>query len=382
VQVNSYFGLANLPAAYETLFQGASVESIFLSFPWFQNFEKTILGKEEAVHVYGVEEKGASNRPLAGLLLRHAHQQGKFSPSILEGLSNYYTPYFGLILRDYGEELSRITDALTSSLGRDGRAWDVLDLRPLNLESPGVVALMNSLRESGFVFQKYFCFGNWYLDVAGRSYAEYFRALPKVITKNVPYMVRKLDRMARVRVEILTDEAHFDLDKRIAVYESIYNTSWREPEPYPLFMGGLIRTAAKKGWLRLGLLFLDEEPAAAQVWLVHGGIASIYKICYAEKFSHLSVGNVLTARLLQHVIDEDKVREVDYLSGDDSYKANWMSHRRERWGLMVFNPYTVKGSISMLRHVGGRRVKTAWNELSAKIPRHMSLGFPFANPTK
>ena len=43
---------------------------------------------------------------------------------------------------------------------------------------------------------------------------------------------------------------------------------------------------------------------------------------------------------MQHVIDTDHVEEVDYLTGDDAYKQDWMSHRRERIGLVAFNPRT------------------------------------------
>jgi hypothetical protein len=35
--------------------------------------------------------------------------------------------------------------------------------------------------------------------------------------------------------------------------------------------------------------------------------------------------------MLEHALGGDKVSEVDYLTGDDNYKSNWMSHRRERW---------------------------------------------------
>ena len=62
---------------------------------------------------------------------------------------------------------------------------------------------------------------------------------------------------------------------------------------------------------------------------------------------------------MEHVLDVDKVREVDYLTGDDKYKQDWMSHRRERWGILAMNPRTVRGALAILRHIGGRAVKRA-----------------------
>ena len=82
-------------------------------------------------------------------------------------------------------------------------------------------------------------------------------------------------------------------------------------------------------------------------WAIFRGCdrALIYKIAYDERFKKLSVGTVLTMYLGQHVIDHDKVREIDYGSGDDPYKKTWMSERRERWGLIGYNPATARGLI-------------------------------------
>ncbi len=64
---------------------------------------------------------------------------------------------------------------------------------------------------------------------------------------------------------------------------------------------------------------------------------------------------------MQHVIEVDQVREIDYLSGDDAYKQDWMSHRRERWGILAFNLRTFKGVLAACKHIGGRRLKSIFN---------------------
>jgi hypothetical protein len=42
---------------------------------------------------------------------------------------------------------------------------------------------------------------------------------------------------------------------------------------------------------------------------------------------------------------------IDYLSGDDAHKQEWMSDRRERWGVIAFNPLTVHGLCAAGQHV-------------------------------
>jgi CelD/BcsL family acetyltransferase involved in cellulose biosynthesis len=50
---------------------------------------------------------------------------------------------------------------------------------------------------------------------------------------------------------------------------------------------------------------------------------------------------------------------VDYLTGDDGYKKDWMSDRRERFGVSALNRRTVKGLALIARHFAARLVKRA-----------------------
>jgi CelD/BcsL family acetyltransferase involved in cellulose biosynthesis len=140
----------------------------------------------------------------------------------------------------------------------------------------------------------------------------------------------------------------------IGAYQQVYSASWKKAEPYPEFVAGLITTCADKGWLRLGLAWLGEKVIAAQLWIVAEGRAEIYKLAYDQACSRYSPGSLLTAHLMQQVLSVDGVSEVDYLTGDDGYKSAWMSQRRERFGLVAYNPRTLGGAAGMAREVAGR----------------------------
>ena len=163
------------------------------------------------------------------------------------------------------------------------------------------------------------------------------------------------------------------LEQAISAWKKIYDASWKKPEPFPNFVPGLIRICASRGWLRLGIAYYDGEPAAAQFWIVNNNRAIIFKLAYDEKFAKLSAGTLLTAYLMAHVLDKDKVHEVDYMIGDDAYKKSWMSHRRERWGIIAYNADTVRGSLlsaiqmlgALRRRIAGRYTKI--NKYNAKI---------------
>jgi CelD/BcsL family acetyltransferase involved in cellulose biosynthesis len=74
---------------------------------------------------------------------------------------------------------------------------------------------------------------------------------------------------------------------------------------------------------------------------VEAGTAFIHKLAYIEEAKPLSPGTSLSAALFQTVIDEDKVRFVDFGTGDDPYKRDWMEQQRHRWQLQAIDPRAV-----------------------------------------
>ena len=253
-------------------------------------------------------------------------------------------------------DVQGVLDVLASAIARHEGPWDTIDLRPLAADAPDFPALLNAFRKAGLAVQSYFCFGNWYLRVGGRSYAEYFEALPSQLKNTV---TRKRKQLEKLKSRIVVCDSETGLEEALRAYEQIYAVSWKIPEPYPHFISSLCRTCAGQGWLRLGVVYVDEQPVAAQIWIVHAGIAAIYKLAYDERFAKLSAGSILTAHLMQRAIDIDKVHEVDYLTGDDAYKRDWMSDRRERWGIMAFNLRTPRGLLAAARHFGAGAAKRA-----------------------
>ena len=363
LKVCRFLGVEGIPAHYTHLLDDASRRDFFLGLPWFINFERTIVSDGESVTVYGIESTDGSNHAFGAFPMWNRASDGILKPRVLQNLANYYTPHCGPILNE--AHSTECIQAFAHALSEDRRLFAAIDLRCLDPNGPTFLALVRALSDVGLAVQTYFQFGNWYLDLAGRSYAEYFSSLPTVLKKNVPYQTRRLERTYRVELKLITGPE--GLAQALSDYELVYHTSWREQEAYPGFIRGLADTALNSGSLRLGLLYADGVPVAAQFWLVHGRIASIYKIAYIESFSKFSVGTILTAHMMRHVIDVDKVTIVDYLSGDDHYKRDWMSHRRERWGIMAFNLRCLSGLALAARHLGGRRLNDIFRKVKARV---------------
>jgi len=367
-RVQVYSSLEELPHSLLDLFEAAERHDFFLTLPWFRNYIKTSLAPDDRVRIYGVTGTGEDQTNAGMLLMRSSTSPSSFfSSRKLQALANYYTCFFAPHLADSGTVPRGALQALAAAIAGEMPRWDCVELKPLDVDSKGFSLLVEALKTAGFVVQTYFASGNWYLPVNARSFAQYAEGLPSVMKNTLNRKRKKLEKSSRAKIEIVTGGN--GLDAAIEAYMKVYLASWKKPEPYPEFIPGLIRTCAAVGALRLGIVYVDGEPAAAQLWIMHNRRALIYKLAYDERFADLSVGTILSAALFEHALDIDRVSEVDYLSGDDAYKKDWMSHRRERWGILALNPRTPRGALAIARHVGGRAVKRAALALSSRF-RH------------
>ena len=258
-------------------------------------------------------------------------------------LSNFYTTQWGLTLAPevVGPDLLPMLRALR---GDDARPAS-LRFAPMDPQSHAYRMLHKALDIAGYAVFQYFAHGNWYLPVQG-DWADYLAARHGSLRSTIKRMRKRL-LADGATIEIATTQEA--LPRAMQGYQMVYASSWKKPEPVADFLPELGRLCARRGWMRLGVVWLEGKPIAAQFWIVANGRAAIYKVAYDEAYKHYAVGTVLTAALMQHIIDVDRVREVDYLIGDDSYKKRWMTHRRERRGIAAHDLWMVRGLAAAAR---------------------------------
>lgn len=358
MNVRIYSDIGQLPDSYAEMFREAEQGSYFYSMPWFRNLIQTTVAPGETPRLYGIESGARSEKALALLVARKMPRRlGPLSPRTLGGYANMYTTLFGPALGRSMGSAEDIADQFAQGISADASPWDVVQFDSLDHDSAFFGAFVDSLRKTGMVVQPYFHFGNWFEDTSHGSLEAYLGRRPSQVRNTLKRKGKKLDRSERADYGLVTDEN--GLEAAIEGYEQIYATSWKQPEPFPDFTPGLARTAAAAGSLRLGTIRIDGEPAAAQLWIVAGGCATIFKLAHDEHYKDMSLGSILTARMAQHVIEVDGVGEIDFGRGDDPYKSQWLSQRRERWGIIAFNPRTLHGAIRTVRHLGGRVLRRA-----------------------
>lgn len=206
------------------------------------------------------------------------------------------------------------------------------------------VAMAAAMRQAGWVVLTDPCDANHVLEVKGRSYAEYWASRPGALRETV----RRKGRKGDVVLRIATDFSQADWD----AYETIYTLSWKPGEGSPDFLRKWAMMDGVAGRLRLGIAEIDGQPVAAQFWTVEDGTAFIHKLAHDENFRKQSPGTLLTAAMFAHVIDQDRVDLVDFGTGDDPYKRDWMDSVRVRWRLRAWRRGSVQHWPSLVRAVG------------------------------
>lgn len=335
------------PADVAAFFAVAELDNFEFGADWYRNFVDYVDGVAGNAWFFVLREGDAVTTALPLL-----QQRGNFPQRCeLRSLANYYSALYSPLIST-ASTVEGLVLLLKSALRLAGSP-DSLTFRPLDPQSPAYQLLLKALRLAGLPAYEFFCFGNWYEPVR-QAWPAYLAERDGKIRSTIKRMGKKFAADGG-ELTILTGAS--DIERMLADYQSVYGASWKQAEPHANFIPGLIALCASKGWLRMGVARLQGRAIAAQLWMVAQGKVEIYKLAYDEAYKSYSPGTLLTQLLMQHVFEHDAAVEIDYLIGDDDYKRGWMSQRRERWGIIAFNPRRLGGLAGWAREALGRMAR-------------------------
>ena len=258
----------------------------------------------------------------------------------LSSLANFYSVEHELIAAP-GADLERGLTAILSEINAERPRWSCIRFSELDPRATSYGALVRQLRGARLAVECTPGAATWYETTNELDFDRYLAARPSQL-RNTWRRKRR-----RVRASHTLDFAFFsdgsDIQRAVSDYEQVYAASWKEREPFPEFIPGLIRLAAELGALRLGVYHVDRIPAAAQLWIVWRGTAVIYKLAHDKRLDEFSLGTLLTMDMVERILTSDTPHEINLGRGDDLYKSLWLSKRRERWGITAANLRTLDG---------------------------------------
>jgi len=352
MKVLVYSSFDDVAIEHRSAFSYPCQPNFLLSYDWFEVLYSTSLQPAWRPRIYVVcAHDGA---PQAALF---CCTKSESEARTLCSMTNFYAIEYSVSFANGAADRNAALAALLECIATERPRWHSVRLRLLKDSDPVSQAAAEGLSAKRFTTSRYFQYENWFLPVEG-SFDEYYARRSSQVRNTIERKSKKLRKTHATEIVVHRSVGQA-LDAAISGFETIYNASWKQPEPHVTFIPALTRRAAELGILRLGLLRVDGQPAAAQLWLTCAGRAIIYKLAYDERFADLGVGSILSKELFRGAIDDDHVQEIDYGVGSESYKKDWMTACRRLEGLEAHNLHTLLGlslsltdaSMSRLRHV-------------------------------
>ena len=317
MKFESYSSWRQLPESVNVLFEHAGNESMFFTREWFETLYATTFEDGQSLLLASVVDDGdvLALLPLVGA---NEHWQS---------FNHRYTALYSLLLAE--EKQAEVLVCLADGLSQ--LSIDSLQLNPIAEDDRNMLSLQQVLESAGYEYHQHFSFYNWVHFTQHQSFDGYMAERPAQLRNTIVRKRRKLEREHEYKICMFKGN---EVQQGLIDYHAAYSASWKAYEQYVALLDAMALNLSVPGWTRLAVLYIDGKAAAAQLWFVVQGKASIFRLAYDEEWKRYSPGSILTAYLMQYVIDVDKVEEIDFLTGNDAYKQDWMSVRRQRFRVL------------------------------------------------
>ncbi len=356
--IKQYRHFSELPGGYDLLFE----RGLFCRPEWFGLLMRNVYHENNELCLYAVERADSGQPQLLAPLRMTRADTAASGACMLASVShpeNFAETalMFAPDVEDRLEVLLALFRYLkTAANAAGGRRCDVLRLWPLAEHSELEKLVGSALKRAGFRIQYYANSYNRFESTAGQDYATYFAQRSANLRYSVRRRQRALEKSRRLSLAMYSTAE--ELNDAIPDYVSVSLHCWQKPSSmFNPEIQDMMRLAAAYGCLRLGILRVDGQPAAAQFWLVTTGVAHCARLAYHEDFKQFAVGVVLTNFMIAHVLDHDHVEKIDFGYGVEDYKGGWMKDARNYFGIMAFNPSTRAGCYYGAKHILGQPLK-------------------------
>jgi len=369
IDVQVYSDLDAVPDAIAAALARAGERSFFASPAWSRIVLRTAGSPADRPRLYAARSGG---RVLATLIVRERERAGPLKLRLVTSPSRGLDAFANGPQLD-AEDGAAGVHAIISAMLRAVPPVHVFRFECLEPGSRECRALLDALRRRHMLVRTFADrFFTCSEDVEGLTFDAYLQRRSPDMRAFIDRQAGALAASGRGRFELVTGGP--ELAAALVDYALVDLQSWKAQEPYPDCLARLLDTAARAGVLRLGLLYIDDRPAAAQIWIVSGGRATMWRSRFARQFALQSPGTVLTFEMIRHVLTVDAPSVTEFGPGDDPGRPQWLDRRHERIGVAVFNPHTAKGWGAAARHVIGIAAGSARRRLGAVRRRILAGG--------
>jgi Acetyltransferase (GNAT) domain len=220
--------------------------------------------------------------------------------------------------------------AFASELQRRRGEWDVMRLHYLPPGAVATSALREALESGGNATRMNPAPGNPFIALDS-SWDAYYAARSRRLKKSNNLTANRLKKAGEVRVDWLAPGAgdRASCDRFVAQAIAISGSSWKtrtgnsldNPGPQS-FIRRLSEVAARRGWLSIWILSVDNRPLAMEYQLIADGNVYGLRSDFDAEFEAISPGTYLSQHLLSQLFEKG-LRRYYMGPGNNAYKHRW-----------------------------------------------------------
>ncbi len=293
----------------------------------------------------------------------------------LKGLCVEYDGIFGRLDEAITRRLLGVLMSLTKS-----KEVDLICLNHVKVDS--------LLYKFSQTLPAYFCRGrfnkievHWSMTVP-EDIEDFYQARTRNHRHNLKKKVRRFEKEFSGRTKIVTYRHENELEEAATAAEKISSRTYQHGLGvgfiYDSALRSMLSTAAEKGWMRMSIIYVDEEPCAFQLGFYYGNMYYLDQVGYDHDWGKWSIGTVLFIKVLEDLCKEPSINRFDFGFGDADYKRNYSDRKHDEETVYIFAPrlypmmikglkstfHSLDSNMSSIIHkVGiGKKIKKAWRQ--------------------
>jgi len=323
---------------WNELLESSDADCLFLTWEWLHTWWKHLAHHRRLFIV--VVRSNATLVAVAPLALTVPRGVGVLAPPSLEflGTGVVGSDYLDVIVRRGAER--EAFEVLATYLARE-RA--VLRLAQCRARGSAVEALADVLRYNGWCESRRTTEACPFIRLVGHSWDSYLASLGSEHRYNFQRRLRNATKNLNVRFEQArsADQRRDALARLMTLHEMRWNArGGSEAFDTPAlrrFHEEFSQLALESRWLRLFVLWLNEEPAAALYGFHYNHVFYFYQSGFDPRHQKHSTGLVAMGLAIKSAIEEG-AQEYDLLHGREAYKFHWARDVRELDRLELYPP--------------------------------------------
>jgi CelD/BcsL family acetyltransferase involved in cellulose biosynthesis len=334
-QIDSAAGFRAVAAAWDDLWQRSEVTlptaRAELVAQWLETFAPR--AKVRGFLVWDEQ------RLLAALALVGRRAKGVLPVGDLA--SNYWSAS-GELLLDPAADGDAVLDLMAGAV--QDSPWPLLWLDLVPLETLRWEALARAFRRRGMCVVPHVRYQIGQVELGG-DFAAFEAKLSENLRRSLRKDLRRLERVAPVELELISDFTPEDVGARLREVFEIEARSWKNqpgqavlktPRMFDFYLrlGGQL---AAWGCLRVALLKQGGRPIAGELGWVAKGVYHSFKVAYDQEFREFGPGHLLRRFLVEELFRRQGVRAIDFQGPMTEALASW-STRSYPIGRLVIAP--------------------------------------------